>query len=263
MRNRRRASEAALSGVDLTPTGSLPALPSFAAMRSPRSAAETTAVLKQLADTGNAAAEYELASRYAEGRGTTRDFTTAATLFEKAARQGLVPAQYKLASLYEKGNGVASDSAKARAWYLRAAESGNPRAMHNLAVMVADGDGKPDYATAVEWFRKAAEYGVHDSQYNLAILYARGLGVRQSLIQSYQWFAIAAQQNDVDAAKKRDEVALKLTPDELAAAKSLASAFQPKTPDMASIEVEAPAGGWDSVTPPTPLKSERPKLSSL
>jgi localization factor PodJL len=254
---------AALAGSDTTPTGSLVSIPSFAAMKPARSAAESTVVLKQWADSGNAAAEYEMASRYAEGRLVTKDFALAANLFEKAARQGLVPAQYKLASLYEKGIGVPRDSAKARAWYVKAAEAGNPRAMHNLAVMIADGDGKPDYAGAVEWFRKAAEYGVHDSQYNLAILYARGLGVKQSLIQSYQWFAIAAEQSDVDAAKKRDEVAAKLSPDDLAIAKALAAAFHPKTADVAATEVEAPAGGWDSITPPTPLKSERPKLSSL
>jgi localization factor PodJL len=254
---------AALAGSDTTPTGSLVTIPSFAAMKPARSAAESTGVLKQWADSGNAAAEYEMASRYAEGRLITKDFALAANLFEKAARQGLVPAQYKLASLYEKGIGVPRDSAKARTWYAKAAEAGNPRAMHNLAVMIADGDGKPDYAGAVEWFRKAAEYGVHDSQYNLAILYARGLGVKQSLIQSYQWFAVAAEQSDVDAAKKRDEVAVKLSPDDLAIAKALAAAFHPKTADVAATEVEAPAGGWDSLTPPTPLKSERPKLSSL
>ena len=78
--------------------------------------------------------------------------------------------------------------------------------MHNLAVLLADGDGKPDYESAATWFRKAAQYGVHDSQFNLAILLARGMGVQQSLVQSYQWFAIAAAQGDADAAAKRDEV---------------------------------------------------------
>ncbi|MDR3462214.1 MAG: hypothetical protein P4L76_07865, partial [Beijerinckiaceae bacterium] len=254
---------AALAGSDTTPTGSLVSIPSFAAMRPARSPAESISILKQVADSGSAAAQFELGSRYAEGRTVAKDYALAATFFEKAARQGLVPAQYKLASLYEKGIGVPRDSAKARSWYTKAAEAGNPRAMHNLAVMIADGDGKPDYAGAVDWFRKAAEYGVHDSQYNLAILYARGLGVKQSLIQSYQWFAVAADQSDLDAAKKRDEVAAKLSADDLTIAKALAAAFHPKLADTAATDVEAPAGGWDSITPPTPLKSERPKLSSL
>ena len=48
---------------------------------------------------------------------------------------------------------------------------------------------------------------VADSQYNLAILHARGLGVDQNLAESYKWFALAAQQGDQDAGKKRDDVA--------------------------------------------------------
>jgi len=46
--------------------------------------------------------------------------------------------------------------------------------------------------------------GVRDSQFNLAILYARGLGIEQSMVESYKWFSIAAAQGDEDAAKKRD-----------------------------------------------------------
>lgn len=253
-----------LAGSDKMPTGSLTAIPSFAAQEAARSKAETVSLrLKQMAEAGDAAAAYELASRYADGRELTRDFTQAASLFEKAAQSGFVPAEYKLGSLYEKGAGVPRDAAKARMWYAKAAEGGNPRAMHNLAVMIADGEGRPDYANAVQWFRKAAEYGVHDSQYNLAILYARGLGVKQSLVQSYQWFAVAAAQNDADAAKKRDEVAAKLSPDDLAIGKALAAAFHPKAPSPAATETPAPPGGWDSILPASPVKNEKAKLSSL
>jgi localization factor PodJL len=217
----------------------------------------------RMAEDGNAAAQYEIASRYAEGRGLPKDLATSAAWYEKAARRNLAPAQYKLASLYEKGVGVARDSAKARYWYTKAAEAGNPRAMHNLAVMIADGDGKPDYAGAIVWFRKAAEYGVHDSQYNLGILLARGLGAPQSLVQSYEWFAIAAERNDADAATKRDEVGAKMSAGDIAVAKALAAAFHPKASDVEASEVEAPAGGWDGASSPSFVKSARPKLSSL
>ena len=121
----------------------------------------------------------------------------AASWFEKAADAGSAPAQYRLAALYEKGIGIGVDKAKARSLYTKAADAGNPRAMHNLAVLLADGDGHPDYAAAVGWFRKAAQYGVHDSQYNLAVLLTRGLGAPQSLVQAYQWFAVAAASGDV------------------------------------------------------------------
>ena len=82
-------------------------------------------------------------------------------------------------------------------------------------------------------------------------------------MQSYQWFAVAAQQNDADAATKRDEVGAKLNAADLSVAKTLASTFHPKTVNVAAVQVDAPAGGWDGASPPAPLKSARAKLSSL
>ncbi len=254
----------ALAGSDPITTASIPRLPSFAAQAVAAAGPSVpSGALKQMADEGDAAAQYEVASRYAEGRQLAKDFKLAADWYDKAAQQGSAPAQYKLAALYEKGLGVPKDKNKAKYWYIKAADAGNPRAMHNLAVMVADGDGKPDYASAVIWFRKAAEYGVHDSQYNLAILLARGLGAPQSLVQSYQWFAVAAQENDADAATKRDQVGAKLSPSDLAVAKTLASTFHPKTANVAAVQVDPPSGGWDGASASSSLKSTRARLSSL
>ncbi len=260
-----QAIGAAIPGSDPIQTGSIPSLPAFAsgagAAASPRPGLPSG--LKTMADAGDAAAEYELGSRFAEGRLVPRDFAAAAKWYAKAADQGSAPAQYRLASLYEKGLGVGQDKGKARALYLKAADAGNPRAMHNLAVLLADGDGKPDYDGAATWFRKAAQFGVHDSQFNLAILLARGLGVSQSLVQSYQWFAIAADQNDEDAAKKRDEIATKLGANDLAVAKALASSFRPRSANLAAVEVAPPPGGWDGAPPASPVSSARQKISSL
>lgn len=252
-----------IPGSDPIQTGSIPSLPAFAARASAGPMPTLPAGLARMADAGDGAAQYELGARYADGRAARRDLKLAARWYAKAADQGLAPAQYRLASLYEKGLGVAQDKARAKSLYLKAADAGNPRAMHNLAVLLADGDGKPDYEGAATWFRKAAQYGVHDSQYNLAILLARGLGVEQSLVQSYQWFAIAATQNDADAAKKRDEVGLKLGASDLAVAKALAAAFHPRGADPAATEVSPPPGGWDGASTSSTLNSARAKISSL
>ena len=214
----------AIPGSDPIQTGSIPSLPAFAAQGALNAQPRPQGLpsgLKLAAEAGNGDAEYELGARYSEGRAVPRDMKLAAQWLEKAADRGLAPAQYRLASLYEKGIGVTQDKAKAKSLYTQSAEAGNPRAMHNLAVMLADGDGHPDYAGAAVWFRKAANYGVHDSQYNLAILLARGLGVQQSLVQSYQWFAVAAAKGDTDAAHKRDEVGTKMNANDLAVAKAL------------------------------------------
>ena len=258
-----RLASAGLS--DPTPTGSITSLPAFAAQTPiasrPPLASGLPAGLQAAAEAGSAAAQYDLGARYADGRAVTRDPRLAAAWLGKAADQGLAPAQYRLAMLYEKGTGVVQDKPRARALYTAAAEAGNPRAMHNLAVMLADGDGHPDYAAAAGWFRKAAGYGVHDSQYNLAILLARGLGTAQSLVQSYQWFAVAAAQDDADAAHKRDEVGSKLNSGDLALAKSLAAAYQPKAADPAAVEVAFPAG--DGASGASHLNSVKSKVSSL
>jgi localization factor PodJL len=259
-----RAPQKPIAGSDPIVTGSITS-PKAASAPTPETPAAALA-LREQAEAGNAAAQYELASRYAEGRLMTRDFKLAADWYEKAASRGLAPAQYRLASLYEKGIGVTRDLARAKDWYEKAAHQGHSHAMHNLAVLIAEGsDGKPDYATAAIWFRKAAELGIRDSQYNLAILYARGLGLQQDLVQSYTWFAIAAAQGDEDAGKKREDVATKLDAKALAQAKAAVDAFQPREADQAANEVQTPPGGWDAAAPVQAAnpKNIKPKISRL
>jgi localization factor PodJL len=218
---------------DLGPIGELPAA--------------VPASLRTAALAGDPAAQFDLATRFAEGRGLTRDLGLAAKLFDKAAQAGLAPAQFHLGNLHEKGVGVPRDPALARIWYERAASAGNTRAMHNLAVLYAEGaDGKPDYAAAARWFLEAAEHGVRDSQFNLGVLLARGLGARQDLAQSYKWFALAAAEGDEDAAKKRDEVAVRLAGSDLAAAKALVAGWRPRAVNPGANEIAPPAQGWSA-----------------
>jgi localization factor PodJL len=204
------------------------------------------AALRAAAAKGDPAAEFEIASRLAEGRGVPRDLTAAAEWFERAAKQGLAPAQVRLGSLYEKGLGVKKNLETARRHYLSAAEAGNARAMHNLAVLHADGtDAKPDYQNSAKWFRKAADYGITDSQYNLAILYVRGIGTEPNLGEAYRWFAIAAREGDAEAAKKRDDIASRLDRSTLAAARAAAEAWSAQPQIEAATDVQSPPGGWD------------------
>lgn len=212
--------------------------------------------------TGDPAAAYEVAVRFAEGRGVPQSFKAAAAWFERAAKRGLAPAQFRLGSLYEKGNGVTKDLQEARRLYIAAAEKGNAKAMHNIAVLYAEGiDGKPDYNSAVNWFRKAANYGLVDSQYNLAVLFARGIGVQQNLPESFKWFALAARSGDPEAIKKRDEVAARLDQQTLIAARLAAQSWTAEREPEEATTVKAPAGGWDEVTPVVNPKS-RPRAQT-
>jgi localization factor PodJL len=248
----------AAAQVDYSPVGSLaPAPTPRPSARRPAPAdmvaalpAGMSAMLRDAANAGDPGAETELALRYLEARGLPRDPKIAARWFEQAATQGLPIAQYRLGALYEKGTGVTRDVQLARSWYMKAASGGNARAMHNLAVLDAEdgGMGRPDYAEAAQWFRRAGELGVRDSQFNLGVLYGRGLGVPQDLVQSWFWFSLAARQGDLDAAKKRDEVATKLDSKGVAAATKALTEFKERAPEPSANEAPAPAGGWEART---------------
>jgi localization factor PodJL len=206
--------------------------------------------LRSAALKGDATAAFEIGTRYAEGKGVPANFEEAAKWYDRAAQAGVVPAMFRLGTLYEKGQSVKKDLDAARRYYVQAAERGNAKAMHNLAVLDADGGGKgANYKSASYWFRKAAERGVADSQFNLGILYARGIGVEQNLAESYKWFSLAFAQGDADAGRKRDDVAKRLDPSSLAAAKLAIQSFTPEGQPDDAINVATPAGGWDGATP--------------
>jgi len=204
-------------------------------------------VLRTAAMKGDATAAYEIGVRFADGKGVAANYDEAAKWYDRAAQAGVVPATFRLGTLYEKGLGVKKDADIARRYYTQAAERGSAKAMHNLAVLDADGGGRgANYNRAAQWFRKAADRGVADSQFNLGILYARGIGVEQNLAESYKWFSLAAAQGDADAAGKRDDVAKRLDPQSLAAAKLAIQTFSAEPQPDDAVNVPAPNGGWDS-----------------
>jgi localization factor PodJL len=206
---------------------------------------------------GDAAAAYEVGTRFAEGKGVPVNLDEAAKWYDRAAQAGLVPAIFRLGTFYEKGLSVKKDADIARRYYTQAADRGNAKAMHNLAVLDADGGGKgANYKNAAQWFRKAADRGVADSQFNLGILYARGIGVEQNLAESFKWFSLAAAQGDADSGRKRDDIAKRLDPQSLAAAKLAIQTFTAEPQPEDSVNVAAPSGGWDSA--PTQANAAKP-----
>ncbi|MEQ8481862.1 MAG: peptidoglycan-binding protein [Hoeflea sp.] len=210
----------------------------------------TNPALKTAAAASNPLALYEIGARFTDGRGVAVDLERAASWYQRAADLGHAPSQYRIANLYEKGSGVERDLPAAKKWYQMAAEQGNASAMHNLAVLYATSGPAPDYTNAAEWFERAAEIGVRDSQVNLAILYARGDGVPRDLVQSYKWFAIAANEGDKDAGVKRDEVFNALRPEQVEAARAAVANWtaRPINSDANAVEVPAEWGGDSTQT---------------
>ena len=217
-------------------------------------------VLRAAALKGDPGAAYEVGLRFAEGKGVAANLDEAAKWYSRAAQAGVVPAIFRLGTFYEKGLSVKRDYDVARRYYVQAADRGNAKAMHNLAVLDADGGGKgANYKSASIWFRKAADRGVADSQFNLGILYARGIGVEQNLAESFKWFSLAAAQGDADAGHKRDDIAKRLDPQSLAAAKLAIQTFTAEPQPSDAIGVQVPAGGWDgAAVQPAAAKPAKP-----
>ncbi|HEX5779555.1 MAG TPA: hypothetical protein VFY21_12005 [Xanthobacteraceae bacterium] len=211
--------------------------------------------LRAAAAAGDPAAAYEIGARYLDGRGVRADAAEAMVWLERAYAKGSIPAAYRLGSIHEKGMNGRKNPAEALRFYRLAAEGGNIKAMHNLAVIHAEApEGQADIKTAVRWFRMAAERGVRDSQYNLGVLYARGLGVEQNFAESYRWFAVAANQGDVDAGKKRDDVAKRLDVQTLVAAKLAVQTWAPAKIEPAANEI-ALKPEWEQTGSPVRKRS--------
>ncbi len=76
--------------------------------------------------------------------------------------------------------------------------------------------------------------GLADSQFNLAVLYERGLGVPQSLLDAYKWYAIAASNGDVESKSRIAVLTTQLSADDRAAAQRSADQFKATALDAAA-----------------------------
>ncbi len=239
--------------VDPILTGALP--PVQASAIGPVATAPDSAIgsasLRDAAVSGDAEAQFVVATRYLNGENVTVDYAKAAYWYGKAAASGLAPAQYRMATLYERGKGVNLDLKMAASWYERAAAQGNVKAMHNAAVLASgSGSGTPDYVNAYNWFSLAAAHGLKDSQFNLAVLIERGLGTKADAPQAYFWYLAAAAQGDTDAQTRADQLAKTLSPASIDAAKTRLQAWVPdKAPETANV-VSVDESKWQAKTGP-------------
>jgi len=157
------------------------------------------------------------------------DYATALRIMRELAEQGDAGAQYNLGFMYEKGQGVTRDYAEAMRWYRKAADQGDAGAQYNLGLMYDKGQGvAQDFAEAVRWYRKAADQGYAGAQAILGLMYGKGQGVTRDYVQAHMWSNLAAAQGDERASKIRDIIAKSITAEQIAQAKKLAREWKPK-----------------------------------
>ena len=197
------------------------------------------AALRRAALNGDPAAEFEIAARFAEGRGVAADPLQAFVWTQRAAMRGYMPAQFRLALLFERGIGASADPERGKVWYRRAAEQGHIKAMHNLAILLIGGKDDGDYRGAARWFAEAAERGLADSQYNLAVLYESGRGLDKDLTLAYKWYALAGRSGDAEAQRRIGPVRAQLQPAQVATAEQMVARWRAQPPKTATVRPEA------------------------
>ncbi len=149
--------------------------------------------LEDLADEGDAEAQYKIGTRYISGNGVKKNVKRAIEFFNKSAAQDYTRSLYILGKLYWDG------------------------------IYIKKNDGK-----AIEWFEKAARKGHGNAQYNLAVILSRYHDSKEFLIKSYAWFSVVAKRGHPKAGKMRDELAKKLDPFDLVRAKRTAGSYYTK-----------------------------------
>ena len=153
---------------------------------------EAAEQLEQLAEDGDAYAQYIIGTAYRDGGLLIPDMAKAQKLLERAAEQDLDAAQYALGKLYLSDDADVHDSAKGIYWLKRSADNGNDYAAYRLGKEYLSGkNAQKDAATAAEYLRQAADNGSTYAQYLLGKLALMGEGVPKDMGAAYEWFAAA------------------------------------------------------------------------
>lgn len=196
------------------------------------------AELQKAADSGDAAAQFQLGRAYSHGASVQRDDAIAARWVEKAAEQGHLEAQSNIGFLYSAGQGVPRDNDKAMAWWTRAAEAGFGQAQFNLAIAYQQGKlTTPNEAKAFLWMSKAAAQGIAPAQLNLGHMYSRGTGTAQDPAQAIAWYRKAAEHGNTTAMRMYDDLCAK-HPGQCAAPKHFV--FEMSEPKLKIVIPDAP-----------------------
>ena len=155
---------------------------------------EAAEQLEQLAEDGDAYAQYIIGTAYRDGGLLIPDTAKAQKLLERAAEQGLDAAQYALGKLYLSDDADVHDPAKGIYWLKRSADNGNDHAAYRLGKEYLSGENvSKDTSTAAEYLRQAANNGNAYAQYLLGKLTLMGEGVPKDMDTAQYWFSVAEQ----------------------------------------------------------------------
>lgn len=151
--------------------------------------------MRQLAERGDAIAQYQVGEDYFSGNGVIKDYVEAVKWYRKSAEQCYGYAEDMMARCYRAGWGVSIDEKEEIKWMVRAAKHGVENDQLFLGQKYYNGTdlvGK-NYVKAAKWFRTAAENGSVMAQYLLGMCYKKGEGVPQDNAEAEKWLRLAAE----------------------------------------------------------------------
>ncbi len=182
-------------------------------------------ILAAVVALGVTGAAGEASAGFAEAMAAYRvaDYQTAYREFLPLAEKGMAAAQYKLGLLYENGRGVPKDLDQAEKWYALAADQGYSSAQYNLGFVHYS---QNDIDGTTEWWGRAAEAGDEQAMFSLGFIFAEGDRAPRDPVQAHMWYDLAAAHGSAEAAYKRDQLAGRMSADQLAEARRLAQAWE-------------------------------------
>jgi TPR repeat protein len=176
-----------------------------------------------LAEGGDESAQYNIGLMYDNGEGVIQNDAEALKWYRLAADQGNAGAQINLGVMYDQGEGATQNHVEAVKWYRLAADQGNSEAQYNLGNIYRTGDGViQNDVEAVKWYRLASDQGNAGAQNNLGGMYETGKGAIQSNVLAHMWYNIASANGEENSAKRRDDIAAKMTREAIEKAQAMA-----------------------------------------
>ncbi len=144
------------------------------------------------------------------------DYDTAMAEWQPLAEAGDADGQYGLGMMYGNGFGVDMNDDQALNYYGLASEQGHADAQYKLGVMHQNGWGVPmNEVEAAQLFEMAAESGHVDAQIGLGQIYSADYSPLYNKAEAYKWFGVASFLGNMNAAVAREELAERLTADEV------------------------------------------------
>lgn len=175
-----------------------------------------------------------------------RTLAASRSKFLDRAMKGDALAQYCVAKSYlptvgskDDPNRACRNEEEADKWFEKAAKQGLPDAQFYLGLSLLL---RNDAAQGAALHRKAAESGHALSMYYLGQTLERGEGVPKNEVSALMWLTLAAARQSAfreSAATSRDNLAKRLSREEVVEAQKLSSAWKPRiTSRLASVQVK-------------------------